>query len=292
MTKLALGTAQFGLHYGVTNKSGQVHSEEATKILQFAQSISIDTLDTAIAYGDSESLLGSLGVAKFNLITKLPSIPNDLDDVFAWVEVNITQSLQRLKTSSLYALLLHNPRDLYSRQGHDLVKALENLKSRGLINKLGVSIYDPSELQQITNSMELELVQCPLNVVDRRLEISGWLNRLNSMNVEVHTRSTFLQGLLLAARDEIPPKFERWANLWDSWQDHSGDDQFSRAVACLRYPLTLSSVHRVVVGVDNVAHLREIYDASLRCGCITSDFFPSDSWDISLLINPSCWPSS
>ncbi len=58
--KLALGTAQFGMNYGIANSSGKVNHEEAREILSLGRSVGIDTLDTAIAYGDSEESLVSL----------------------------------------------------------------------------------------------------------------------------------------------------------------------------------------------------------------------------------------
>ena len=79
--KLALGTVQFGVPYGVANSTGQVPESEGSSILSYARTLGIDTLDTAIAYGESERRLGSIGVAGWNVITKLPEIPNDFENV-------------------------------------------------------------------------------------------------------------------------------------------------------------------------------------------------------------------
>lgn len=73
--RLALGTAQFGMRYGVANRVGQVPAGEARRILERARTAGMDTLDTAAAYGASETLLGSVGVADWIVVTKLPPCP-------------------------------------------------------------------------------------------------------------------------------------------------------------------------------------------------------------------------
>ena len=85
--KIALGTAQFGLDYGISNNSGQVSYDE-TKLILKAKQFKICTLDTAMSYGDCEKILGDIGVSQFNLITKLPPIPNNLLNIESWVTTN------------------------------------------------------------------------------------------------------------------------------------------------------------------------------------------------------------
>src|SRR4051812_2125353 len=118
--RLALGTVQFGLSYGVANRAGKVTAGEARTIIENAQAAGIDTLDTAIAYGDSEQRLGEIGVQRFRIISKLPGMPEDLPDVKRWVENNVAGSLQRLGVRKLYALLLHRSADLQHPHGEAL----------------------------------------------------------------------------------------------------------------------------------------------------------------------------
>ena len=59
---LALGAVQFGLPYGISNSTGQVTLNAAESIISYATSKGIDTIDTAILYGDSETCLGKVGV--------------------------------------------------------------------------------------------------------------------------------------------------------------------------------------------------------------------------------------
>lgn len=260
--KLALGTAQFGLPYGIANSRGQVTQGDAAAIVQRARAAGIRTLDTAIAYGDSEQLLGAIGVRDWDIVSKLPGIPDGCTNVGDWVAASVRESLDRLKIERLYGLLLHRPGELVERRGADLYRALVAVRREGLITKIGVSVYDPSELDVLVPRFAIDLVQAPINLVDGRLLESGWLPRLPREGIELHARSVFLQGLLLMARDARPAKFARWSTLlsaYDDWLEHSG----STAVeACLQHVLSFGEVSKVIVGVDNVGQLEELIDAS------------------------------
>jgi|TARA_B110000008_G_scaffold259588_1_gene279547 aryl-alcohol dehydrogenase-like predicted oxidoreductase len=285
--KIALGSAQFGLSYGVANIAGKVGFTEALKIRDVALANNVDTVDTAVAYGNSEDALGSIGVDNFKVVTKLPAIPENISDIHGWVHAQIKASLKRLKKESLYGLLMHDPRSLSGNHAHEIVEALETLKASGIVSKIGVSVYNPADLEGISRIMSLDLVQAPLNVVDRRLITSGWLKRLANSGVEVHTRSSFLQGLLLLPRVKIPKKFEIWSALWDFWHYELIKRDLNPVEACLRYVMSVSQVDRVIVGVETASQLGEIITAVNRTN-ISTDWSPM-ACDDENLINPSNW---
>lgn len=287
--KIALGTAQFGLNYGVANSTGQVTLEEGRKILALARSQGIDTLDTAIAYGESESALGSLGVDDWGVVTKLPALPDACIDVDAWVQAQIQGSLKRLRVRQLHAVLLHRPAQLFGHQGPQLFSSLQHLMAAGLTRKIGVSIYDPVELERLTRHWDLGLVQAPLNIWDRRLLESGWAHRLKAKGVELHTRSAFLQGLLLMPDDQRPSWFTQWNPLWSSWTQWLQERQLSPLEACLRFVLSSPEIDRVVLGVDSSAHLQEIV-ASAAGHLPDYDTAPIPGNPI--LLNPAEWKLS
>lgn len=287
--KIALGGAQFGLPYGVSNKSGQISRQAAGEIVDLARLVGVDTIDTAIAYGDSEASLGEVGINDFKVVTKLPPTPDGIADVTNWVRAQIESSLERLGLRQVHALLLHRADDLLGNHGQSLVKALERARKDGMVAKVGVSVYDPEQLAAIVPVYPVDIVQAPLNLLDRRLETSGWLNRLHELGVEIHTRSTFLQGLLLMDRAAIPMRFERWSHLWDTWQTWLSEQVLSPTRACLQYPLSLPQVDRVVVGVSTKAEFKMLLDDAIvgitttelpDIGCVDAD-----------LINPSNWNS-
>ena len=141
--KLALGGAQFGLAYGISNQSGQVSRQVARRIVGLARRAGVDTIDTAIAYGDSEACLGEIGVDDFRVVTKLPPMPEDIADVAGWVRAQINESLERMGLMRVYALLLHRADQLLGNRGQALAEALQHAKQDGMVAKVGVSIYDP-----------------------------------------------------------------------------------------------------------------------------------------------------
>jgi len=284
--RLALGTAQFGMDYGITNTGGQVPRSEAGAMLRLAKSRGIDTLDTAIAYGESESCLGESGVDGFKIITKLSALPEECGDVGDWVQNQLSGSFSRLRVNSIYGLLLHRPMQLLEKHGKDLFLALQNLKNSGQVQKIGLSIYSPDELESINAKFAVDLVQAPFNLLDRRLQTSGWLSRLKDAGVEIHTRSPFLQGVLLMSRGEQMQKFAPWAALWDQWHRWLTGNQISAIQACLAFPLGFSEIDRIVMGAVSTGQLEELVAAA---GSPVTEELPYLNCADEHLISPSQW---
>ncbi len=260
--RLALGTAQFGLNYGVANQHGQLGLEESKAVIDFARSANISTLDTAIAYGESEQRLGQIGVEGLHVISKLPSIPVPEKEISIWVADAVQGSLARLGVQQLYGLLLHRPLQLLEPEGPVLYKALCQLKDNGLVQKIGVSIYDPTELDALCPQYHFDLVQGPFNPIDRRLVHSGWLARLEDAGIEIHVRSIFLQGLLLMTPAKRPEKFSRWDAVWALWERWLSASGISPLQACIAYAMSHRAISKVVVGVDGIRQLKEIVAAT------------------------------
>lgn len=285
-SRLALGTAQFGLSYGVANKSGKVSIEEASEILHIAADNGIHTLDTAIVYGESEEVLGKIGVKKWNIISKLPEIPQNCKNINSWVNNSVQDSLKRLKKESIYALLLHRPEQLFTEYGDDLFSSLKELKKQKVVKKIGISIYSPSELDFIYENYSFDLIQAPFNIIDQRLNTSGWLTRLKEEGTEIHVRSVFLQGLLLMNANERPEKFAHWQPLWKKWDCWLNENNLTPVQACLGFALSYPEIDRVVFGVDNARHLKEILKTVEENIPKIPDYLMNEDID---LINPSRW---
>lgn len=284
--RLALGTVQFGLAYGIANQTGRVGLDEARRILSMAWSSGISTLDTAIAYGDSEQNLGEVGIDQWSIVSKLPAIPDFIVDANGWALEQIVGSLKRLGVAQLDAVLLHRPDQLFERQGHQLLAALQQMKSQRLVKKIGVSVYAPSDLDRIFDTFHFDVVQAPLNILDRRLVESGWTEKLKKLGVELHVRSAFLQGLLLMPASQRPQKFSRWAPIWTEWHRWLESECVTPLEACLRYVLSVPDVDKIVVGVDRVDQLMEILDAA------AGELLSLPKWPQVIetnLINPALW---
>jgi aryl-alcohol dehydrogenase-like predicted oxidoreductase len=288
VNRLALGTVQFGLPYGIANQTGQVTRAEARAMLHLAATNGMDTLDTAIAYGESETCLGEVGTQGFKVITKLPVVPESCSDVSAWVNHALNESLSRLGVAEVYGVLLHRFDQLLSSNSVALYKALQDLKCNGLVQKVGVSIYSPTDLDALAQNYHLDIVQAPFNLVDQRLYRSGWLQRLKDDGVEIHTRSAFLQGLLLMKQAGIPQKFSPWVNLWKIWHGWLADHAISAVQASLAFPLSFPEIDRVVIGADSVSQLSQIMSAANRP---LNVHLPNLQCDDLNLINPANWNS-
>lgn len=286
MVKIALGTAQFGLTYGIANRTGQVDLEEGGRILAVAKQSGIDTLDTAIAYGDAESILGRIGCSDWSVISKLPPIPPGIADTSAWVQSEVRLSLERLKIPSLYGLLLHQPSDLLGAHSKDLIGSLLNLKSQGFVSKLGVSIYSPNELHDLSALPVIDLVQAPMNIVDRGFENSGWLAKLDHRQVEIHTRSVFLQGVLAMSPFERPDWLSKWSKIFHAWDTWILETGMSRIEACLAHVRSYPEINQIVVGVDSTVQARQIIEALKVPPLRAPASLESDDQS---LINPSLW---
>jgi aryl-alcohol dehydrogenase-like predicted oxidoreductase len=286
--KLALGTAQFGQPYGVANTLGQVSSGEIKSILRYCEASSISTIDTAIDYGSSEASLGKAGVNGFDVISKIPAIPMQCFDIDNWVNKQIEICLNRLKVKKLYGLLLHRPEQLLEPFGPKILQALVDLKVSGVVKKIGISIYDPAELEYFYNFYDFDIVQTPFNLIDRRLISSGWLEKLKAKNVEVHCRSCFLQGLLVMPKSEIPRKFDHWDDLFSKWHDWLlNNNNISAAEVCIAFVNSFYDIDKIVVGIDSQIQLEHLVTSLTRN--IKIDTFPDISSDDKFLINPPMW---
>jgi aryl-alcohol dehydrogenase-like predicted oxidoreductase len=284
--RLALGTVQFGLPYGVGNRAGQVIATEAADIVARARAAGIDTLDTAVAYGDSERRLGGIGVEDWHVVSKLPPLPADTRDVGGWVERCVEESLSSLRIASLYGLLLHRANDAVGPRAVELRMVLERLKARGLVRKIGVSVYDPRILDDLHQRFPLDLLQAPFSILDRRLATSGWLERLARGGTEVHARSVFLQGLLLMSEAERPPKFARWSGLWRAWSQWLAREDLRPVEACLGFVLAYADIDRVIVGVDNANQLNELLLAAVPRALVPPRELSAPDAE---LLDPSNW---
>jgi aryl-alcohol dehydrogenase-like predicted oxidoreductase len=288
ITKISLGTVQFGMDYGINSTSGQVESSEVVDILNYAQQRGINLLDTAPSYGNSEQVLGISNIQNFQIVTKTRHFDqNTISDKDATLLINdLNQSLQLIKKKSVYGVLVHNANDLLKPGADKIFRQLELLKEQGLASKIGVSVYSYEQLEIILNNFDIDLVQLPFNILDRRLVDSGMFKMLKNKGVEIHARSIFLQGLLLMDMQNMASKFDRWKDLWKIWYEWLNDSQITALEATIRHAISIPEISKVLVGVDTLDQLKEIIVASN--GVLPS--IPTELYtnDVNLL-NPSNW---
>jgi aryl-alcohol dehydrogenase-like predicted oxidoreductase len=290
-SKLALGGAQFGMRYGIANSSGQPSYAVVDQIFRKANEFGISMIDTAQAYGDSEAVLGRvLGRdANIRVVTKTRPI---WAHAIEWVDIEpimnaFDMSLKRLNRGKVYGLLVHDVRDLLVRGGERLWAWMESTKADGKVQKIGVSVYSPEQLQQLlARYANIELVQLPFNIYDQRFVRSGFLDCLKLRHIEVHSRSAFLQGVLLMAPERLPDQFDtirgHQAHLHE-WLRERGLSPLSGALAIC---INDSRIDSVVVGCDNVQQFEDIIAAMDSSYPLDLDQFAIRDEKI---INPSQW---
>jgi len=279
MRRIGLGTVQFGLNYGINNASGQVNFQEANKILEFSKLNHINTLDTAFDYGDSETMLGKIGVEDYNVITKTASLKYGVNNVLA----AFNQSLKNLNTDKIYGLLIHDINDIEENNFDALYTELLKLKQNNVINKIGFSTYLPEQVDLLLNHFDFDIIQVPINVFDNRLIQNGQINNLENNKIEIHARSIFLQGLLLNF-NKIDRYFSKWSSEFNSYEEIVRDSNLSLLEYALNFVLNIKEIDKVIVGVDKELQLKEINDSIIENQKISP--FPID--DPSLL-NPGIW---
>jgi aryl-alcohol dehydrogenase-like predicted oxidoreductase len=277
------------MRYGIANSSGQVRPEESAEILRVAREAGIDSLDTAVAYGVSEQTLGGIGIAAWRVITKIPPLPNGVTDVNAWLANVVAQSLERLRIPSVHGLLLHRPADLLESQGVGLARGLVRMLESGVAARIGVSIYSPAELEPLMARLPIGIIQSPFSVFDRRLETSGWLARLSSAGVEIHTRSAFMQGLLVMPPVARPAWTRRWESAFSAWDRWLESEGISKAQAALTFALSRPEIARIVVGIDRLSQLEQLIGFAMQPAREPPDELALDDID---LLDPSRWPKT
>lgn len=248
---------QFGLDYGITNARGIVRPAEVREILDLALSTGIRRLDTAAAYGKSEETLGLSDLTPFKVYTKFQHPPKTVD-IGDWVRRSAEDSLHRLGLQKLSGVYVHSPDEMLTSEGSSLFRALSDLRDRDLIDKIGVSVYHPEQLDRLLSEYPFQLAQFPLSILDQRVLRGEWLPRWKGLGLELHARSVFLQGTLLSEPGALPAFFQPWAGHWErivEWRRSLG---ISPVGSCLYPVLNIPEIDAVVFGVDGLKHLKEI----------------------------------
>jgi aryl-alcohol dehydrogenase-like predicted oxidoreductase len=292
--KIGLGSAQFGLDYGISNRSGRVSSSELVRILAMARDAGVRVIDTAPAYGDAEERLGhSLGEAHpFRIVTKLSQCPSALNrpQVVGWARDSLYASLSRLRANDVYGLLVHAAGDLLGPSGGDIWEALEKAREAGYARRIGVSIYGARQLDALLERYPLDLVQLPMSVFDQRLVADGRLERLRQAGTEVHVRSVFLQGLLLMDPDDLGDPY--FAGARDPLRAfHAAAYAAGRTPleAAATFAVAHEAVDAAIFGVASAAQLGELLAA--QGTPLPQDWYAPFALDDVAILDPTRWPT-
>lgn len=280
--KLALGTVQFGMNYGIAS-AGRPDIDSIKDILQKAFEENIDILDTSSGYGDAEEILGKVICRlnePFRIVSKYPQGDHNVETIF-----NVT--LRHLGVSKLYGYLLHHF-EVY-RENPSVWEDFEKLKQNGKVEKIGFSIYSPEELELLLNrNVDFDLIQFPYNIFDRQFE--PYLQLLKEKNVEVHTRSVFLQGLFFKDIKLLPSKLLPLGGYLSELHQYCAIHNISIEQLALNYVLNEDKIDRVLIGIDNLEQLKaNLYTAGQNISETDISFINSINIKEKKLLNPANW---
>lgn len=271
--KIALGTVQFGLDYGISNKRGKTSSKEVSELLIFCKNSGINTLDTAFGYGESEQELGNSNLKNFNIISKfLPETESKYD-----IQSQFKISLERLNVRSLYAYLAHRPLQVTENSW----ELLNKIKQEGKVNKIGFSFNEPYEVDMVLEKGFIpDLIQAPFNYFDNRF-VQKLQYLKDEFEVEIHTRSAFLQGLFFMNSKDLSDFFNPIKADLEKVQQNKYVAGF-----LLQYALSQPFIDKVVIGVNNQQQLTQNIDEIKKNGVIAFNniLYPDD------ILTPSKWP--
>lgn len=247
VSKIVLGTVQFGCQYGI-NSIGQPSQDEVCRLLKYAAECGIVKLDTSSAYGNAETILGDCMPHSvcFKIISKYPKSDKTVREGFLG-------SLKRLKLKKIYGYLLHHF-ELY-RNSKCIWEDFRALKREGLVEKIGFSLYSVDELELLlSDGVDFDILQIPRNIFDNQFDT--YLPILNERGVEVHVRSTFLQGLFFKDRNHIPQKLLPLKSSLLELDEYAHAHQISIAELAMNYNLQNDDIDGVLIGVDTLEQLK------------------------------------
>ncbi|WP_297568627.1 aldo/keto reductase [uncultured Anaerovibrio sp.] len=260
--ELCLGTVQFGMDYGIKGQK-QPSMEQAVDMLDYATQNGINTIDTANAYGSAEDVVGAFlekkTIARDKLFIVSKFRPNLLDDVgqdkyYEIMRNNLENTLSRLHTDYLNSYLLHSARYIFD---DEIIDTLNRLKADGLAERVGVSVYEPEEAKKCIERPNVDFMQLPYSIFDQRMEKAGVFEYAKNNNIQIHSRSAFIQGLILMEEDEIPPFLSKAKPIVRKISLLCNRHGISRIALAMNYVKQQSRISHLVFGVDNIEQLRE-----------------------------------
>ena len=289
---LGLGTVQFGFDYGVSNRDGRTPPDEVARILAHAGREGVRLLDTAALYGDSETVLGAVLETghPFRIVTKTVRFGGSriTGAEAAALRSGYERSLARLRQDRLYGLLIHAVEDLVRPGGELLWSTMIALRREKLVDKIGVSVYSGSDIDAVLGRFQPDLVQVPINVLDQRLVTSGHLERMKKLEVEIHARSVFLQGLLLMDGEALPPYFSPFRAELRQVQEFCRRHGVPPLAMALDFVKSVAEIDTAIVGVTRLDQLRQIL-AALNDQPAGRGDYAALACNDEQLVNPALW---
>lgn len=287
--KIILGAAQLGLNYGINNKTGKPNEVEAFKILNLAYQNGIKYIDTAEAYGNSQKIIGQFlkkhSNKTFKVITKLAADSSVKPEKFL---AHLEKNCLELNVESLHGYMFHNYQSFKRRI--DLTEMFLLAKEKGLIQEMGISLYTNAEVEEIiANQSHFDFIQIPFNLFDNSSKRREVIEKAKSCNINVHTRSVFLQGLFFKNYGELPEKLQQLVPYLEKLSKTREKHHLTVLNLSLQYALQKGFIDHVLVGVETPRQLMTNIRACKKETIIPHDEIDALAIEEVELLNPSNW---
>jgi aryl-alcohol dehydrogenase-like predicted oxidoreductase len=260
--RFSLGTVQWGMDYGISNKNGIPDDLELGEMLEWALKNGINHLDTARSYADSEARIGRLLFQKnlkFHITTKLDISNVILDSNRQKIENAvvkcITESLRQLGLKKLDNVLLHRA-EIAIRGEMIAWETLQEFKQKGKIGKIGFSAQNPGEANLAFNLSGCGVVQVASSLLDQRLSRQGYFEKCRDFLIETHVRSTFLQGVAFMDSSQLTGKLRELAPTLDRIRYFANRFGIPATELWKKYAQELNADF-LIIGVTNKSELVE-----------------------------------
>ena len=263
--KICVGTAQLDMKYGFKNQLSKMRIEDFRQILRQSIKKKINFIDTAENYGSGEKIIGNEICkkeykGKINIVTKINNLRFIENNKMHYeIDKKVKKSLKNLGIKKLYAVLIHDVKDLKSKKINKIFETLNKIKKMGLIKKIGFSAYEIKDLKKYINQFSFDIIQFPFNVFDQRILEKDIQLMLRQKKVEVHLRSIFLQGLLLLPINQIPKKLFKYKKYIKKWQVNCEKKKINKIDGCLNFVLKHKFYSKMVIGFDNYQQFKDVY---------------------------------
>ena len=290
MKKIVLGTAQFTGKYGITKIKKKFTEKDSHKILKTLISKRLRHLDISIDYKNSLEKLSKFNFKNWHITTKIN--PQNLNfsneqKLLQSIEDQINLIKQISSIKKINNLLIRNSNIMLTPKGKIFFRVLNKIKKKKLITNFGYSIYDFKTLDKLINKYKPDIIQCPYNVFDRRIENIKITKLIKKKKIKIQARSIFLQGILLKKVNQLPKFFQKWKRFFLDFEDILKINKLSALSLCFNFVNNNSDINEILIGVQNNRELKEILEINLRKKILMKKklFKPSIR-----LIDPRKWP--
>ena len=247
--KIILGTVQFGINYGINNISGKPSKKKVFELLEYALNKDIKTLDTADAYGNATELLGNYNNSNFSpFLINTKFNKSDLS-----IQKQLEVSLNSLKINQINTYFYHSFDDF--KLFPEILFELIELKEQNRIKKIGVSVYGNSEFQLANDTIEIDVIQLPFNLLDNLSQRGKLIEEAKTKGKEIQVRSVFLQGLFFKNTKQLPNSIKSLKPYLEEILIIAKEANIPIENLALQYALQYKEIDNVIIGVDNVEQL-------------------------------------